>query len=248
MPGHAYTAQLPRTRAQARPRRPGALAPLSLAALCALALLALWAVAEHVHAFEIRDTALLRDFTRLNGQHVGAVCKTLLGLLEPLLFTLWGLALVLFAFARSRPRVALAVVGVLTLAPLSAELLKRLLAHPHVTIGFTHIGAASWPSGHATAATALALSAVLVTPRRLRPAALLAALAFMAAVGVALLIREWHLPSDVLGGYLMGTLWTLLALAALRGAERRWPSRRGGERAGDEPGGVGDARVGVSAG
>ncbi len=241
MPGHAYTAEFARApHARSRPSRNAALAPLSLAALCVLALAALWGVADHVYAFEIRDTALLRDFTRLNGQSIGAVCKVLLSLLEPLLFTIWGLALVLVAFARSRPRVALAVVSVMALAPLSAEVLKRLLAHPHVTIGFTHVGAASWPSGHATAATALALSVVLVAPRRLRPAALLAALAFMLAVGTALLIREWHLPSDVLGGYLTGTLWALLALAALRAFERRWPRR---ERDGDAPGGA-EARAG----
>jgi membrane-associated phospholipid phosphatase len=226
MPGHAFTAPaLAQPHERARAERPGALGPLSLAVLCALAMFALWAVAEHVYAFELRDTALLRDFTRLDGPHVGAVCKTLLSLLEPALFTLWGLALVLFAFARSRPRTALAVVGVLALAPASAELLKRALAHPHVTIGLTHIGPASWPSGHATAATALALSAVLVTPPRFRRGALLGALAFVLAVGVALLIREWHLPSDILGGYLLGSLWALLAVAALRASEQRWPRR-----------------------
>ena len=226
MQGHAYTAPaLPHARERANSGRSGALGPLSLAALCALAMLALWAVADHVYAFELRDTALLRDFTQLDGGHIGAVCKVLLKLLEPGAIMLWGLALVLFAFARSRPRTALAVVAMLTLAPLSAELLKHALAHPHVTIGFTHIGPASWPSGHATAATALALSAVLVTPPRFRRGALLAALAFVLAVGVALLIREWHLPSDVLGGYLLGTLWTLLVVAALRASERRWPRR-----------------------
>jgi membrane-associated phospholipid phosphatase len=216
MPGHAYTAEFPSARVQTRMPRSRSLGPLSLAALCALALFALWAVAEHVHVFEVRDTALLRDFTQLDGQHLGAVCKTLLDLLEPLLFTLWGLALVLFALARSRVRLAFAIAAVLMLAPLSAELLKQALAHPHVQLGYTHIGAASWPSGHATAATALALSAVLVAPRRVRPVALVAALVFMAAVGAALLIREWHLPSDVLGGYLLGTLWVSLALAAVR--------------------------------
>jgi membrane-associated phospholipid phosphatase len=32
------------------------------------------------------------------------------------------------------------------------------------------------------------------------------------------------MPSDVLGGYLMATLWAALAVAALRFAERRWPA------------------------
>jgi membrane-associated phospholipid phosphatase len=185
----------------------------------------LWALAEHVYALQVRDTALLRDFMTLNGPHVGTVCRVLLDLLEPALFTIWGLALVLFAIARERARMALAVVAVMAIAPLSAELLKPLLAHPHVTLGLANIGAASWPSGHATAATALALSAVLVAPVRLRPAALIGALAFMLAVGAALLIRRWHLPSDVLGGYLLGVLWVSVALAAVRASERRWPPR-----------------------
>ncbi len=191
----------------------------------------LWALAEHVYALQVRDTALLRDFMTLNGPHVGAVCRVLLHLLEPEFFTIWGVALVLFAIAGGRVRVALAVVAALTLAPLSAELLKPLLAHPHVTSGLADIGAASWPSGHATAATALALSAVLVAPVRFRPAMLIGALAFMLAVGAALLIRKWHLPSDVLGGYLLGVLWVSLGLAAVRASERRWPPRAGAEAA-----------------
>jgi membrane-associated phospholipid phosphatase len=224
VPADAYLAGA-LSRRRGRPALTGAFAPLSLAALCALAMALLWALAEHVYALQVRDTAVLRDFMTLNGPGVGGLCRVLLHLLEPGLFTIWGLALVLFAIAGERARLALAAVAVMTLAPLSAELLKPLLAHPHVTLGLAHIGAASWPSGHATAATALALSAVLVAPVRLRPMALIGALAFMLAVGVALLIREWHLPSDVLGGYLLGVLWASLALAAVRASERRWPPR-----------------------
>jgi membrane-associated phospholipid phosphatase len=93
-------------------------------------------------------------------------------------------------------------------------------------VGVSEITAASWPSGHATAATALVLCAVLVAPRRLRP--LLAALGvtFAAAVGVSLLILAWHLPSDVLGGYLLGALWMALALAGLRAADAHTRSVR----------------------
>jgi membrane-associated phospholipid phosphatase len=134
---------------------------------------------------------------------------------------------VLFALARERPRVALAVAMVMALAPLSAELLKPLLAHPHASIGATQVvNAASWPSGHSTAAAALALCAVLVSPARLRP--LIGALGglFVLAVGAALLIRAWHMPSDVLGGYLLAALWMALAVAALRASQRRWPARR----------------------
>jgi membrane-associated phospholipid phosphatase len=68
---------------------------------------------------------------------------------------------------------------------------------------------------------------VLVAPARRRPLVALLAAAFTLTVGVALLIGAWHMPSDVLGGYLMAVLWMALAIAGLRASERRWPSREG---------------------
>ncbi len=111
----------------------------------------------------------------------------------------------------------------LGLAPLTAETLKPLLAHPHARIYGSEITAASWPSGHATAATALALCAVLVAPRRLRPTVAVLGAMFATGVGFSLLLLAWHLPSDVIGGYLVGTLWMALAVAGLRAAEARSP-------------------------
>src|SRR6476659_678702 len=76
---------------------------------------------------------------------------------------------------------------------------------------------------------ALVLCAALVAPRRLRPLVSAVGAAFAAAVGCALLIRAWHMPSDVLGGYLLAGLWTAVAVACLRAAELRWPRRHLGE-------------------
>ena len=70
------------------------------------------------------------------------------------------------------------------------------------------------------------LCAVLVAPARLRPLVASIGALYAVAVGFALLILAWHMPSDVLGGYLMATLWAALAVAALRAAERRWPTAR----------------------
>ncbi len=210
--------------------RPGVAPALLVAALCVLGLAAVWAVASHVTALRLRDAQLLHDFSSIEGPRINAVARELLALLNPAQFTIWAAAVVLFALARERPRLALAVALIMGLAPFSAELLKPLLAHPHLGYGETHaIGAASWPSGHATAATVLALSAVLVVPRRWRSFAVALAVGFVLAVGVALLIRAWHMPSDVLGGYLLGSLWTALAVAGVRASEWRWPSRVGRE-------------------
>jgi membrane-associated phospholipid phosphatase len=190
-----------------------------------LALAAVWAIAELIPAAQLRDAVALRDFTLLSRPHVDSVANFLIDLLEPLLFVIWGALLVVVALARGRPRVALAVALVMALAPASAELLKPLLAHPHAHVGAVHIGPASWPSGHATAAITVVLCAVLVAPSRLRPLIATLGAGYALAVGVSLLILAWHMPSDVLGGYLLATLWMALAVAGLRVAARRWPTR-----------------------
>jgi membrane-associated phospholipid phosphatase len=221
---HAYTpATLPGGRAVERTGPPGSRGALGVALLCVLGLAVTWMVAELVPGAQVKDAVALHDFTLLNTPHVGAAANFLLNLLDPLLFIVWGLALVLSAIAAGRPRVALAVTAVMGLAPLNAELLKPLLAHPHVRIGEIQIGPASWPSGHATAALALALCGVLVAPAHWRRAVVALGAVFTLAVGCALLIRAWHMPSDVVGGYLLAGLWMALAVAGLRASERRWP-------------------------
>jgi len=67
------------------------------------------------------------------------------------------------------------------------------------------------------------LCAVLVAPQRLRPLVGMLGGIYVLAIGCALLILAWHMPSDVLGGYLVATLWIAIAVAAMRVADRRWP-------------------------
>ena len=197
--------------------------PLGVAALCLLGLVVVWLVAELVPAARVRDAALLQHFTALSGPHVDAAAQRLIRLLDPLAMTFWGVALVMFAIARRRGREAIAVGVVFVAAPLCADFLKPLLAHGHDSAGVVQIGAASWPSGHATAAMTLVLCTALAAPRRMRPLVAIIGGAFALAVGCALLIRAWHMPSDVLGGYLLAGLWMALAVACLHALERRRP-------------------------
>lgn len=217
---------------------PSAGRALLLAGLCVLVLTLTWVVAALVPATHVKDAVALYDFTLLGGPRVNDVGNALLALLNPVLYTLWAVLLAAVALRRRRPRVALAVGVVMGMAPLTAETLKPLLAHPHARIYGDEITAASWPSGHASAATALVMCAVLVAPARMRPTIALLGGIFAAAVGFSLLMLAWHLPSDVLGGYLVGTLWAALALAGLRVAEARSRSRTLGS-------GVGAVRAGV---
>lgn len=225
---HAYT----RRRGAGRASSAG---PLWVAVSSVIALALTWVVAALVPATHVKDAVALYDFTLLGGPRLDDVANALLHLLDPLLYILWGLLLIVIALERGRPRIALAVGLVLGLAPFTAETLKPLLAHPHDHVGGSSVGAASWPSGHATAATALVMCAVLVAPARLRPTVAVLGVLFTTAVGFSLLILAWHLPSDVVGGYLVGTLWMALAVAGLRAAEARPRYRRLGSRSATLP-------------
>jgi membrane-associated phospholipid phosphatase len=188
---------------------------LLIAALCAVGLAVTWVLAELVPITHFKDAVALYDLTRLNRPLVEAPANLLLDLLYPPFFAAWALLLALLALRRRRPGLALAVAVVLPLAPLSAELLKPLLAHSHDQFGPQHIGPASWPSGHATAAAALAWCALLVAPPSQRRTVAIAGAIFALAVGAALLVLAWHMPSDVIGGYLLATLWVAVAMAAV---------------------------------
>ncbi len=201
--------------------RLSAVLALRAAGLCVLGLAVTWVLAALVPTVHWHDAVALNDFVALGRPRIDHVANSLLHLLDPLLYTLWALLLVAVALLRRRPRVAFAVALVLPAAPLSAELLKPLLAHSHARDGFQLVGSASWPSGHATAAMTLVLCALLVAPHRLRPTVAVLGSVFAVAVGFSLLILAWHMPSDVLGGYLLAALFASLALAALRSTEQR---------------------------
>lgn len=185
------------------------------------------------------DSASLQGFTELNEPQRTHAFDQIAHLADPVPYGVLGLALAGLALARGRRHVALAIPAVLVLAGLSAETLKPLLAQPRFQewLGDGQIQAASWPSGHATAAMALALTGILAVPARIRPTAAVVGGGFAMAVAYAILALGWHFPSDVLGGFLLAALWTLLAIEAINRAEARWPTAA---RSRERPASAGD--------
>ena len=123
---------------------------------------------------------------------------------------------VLIALVRRRPRVAVAIVVILLGANATTQWLKAPLAEPRGRRWAVRpwSSAASWPSGHATAAMSLALCMVIAAPAALAaPRSAAAMAAFSVAVCYSFLELGWHYPSDVLGGFLVAATWTLLAAA-----------------------------------
>lgn len=148
----------------------------------------------------------------------------------PLPFVLLGALLVTVALARGLSRLAAAVAIAIAGASGTSELLKQALARPRYSdlVGLSHqIAAASFPSGHATAAMSVALCGVLVAPPVVRPLAAVLGTALALAVGYAVLIVGWHYPSDVLGGFLVAGAWVSLALGLLWS---RKPTQRSRQR------------------
>ena len=194
-----------------------------------VALVTVWAVAYLAPFGRWLDGATLMGFVDLHSHRIDQVANFVGRLIDPQPFLVAGAVLVAVALARARPRTAAVVPVILVGANLTTEFLKPALADPRLAnaLADTHIQSASWPSGHTTAAMSLALCAVLVSSPRLRP--LVAALGgtFAVAVGYAMLVLASHLPSDVLAGFLVATLWTTLGIAALWAAAARWPERAG---------------------
>jgi membrane-associated phospholipid phosphatase len=173
-----------------------------------------------------RDAVALQGFTGLYRPRLVELADPIASLADPEGYLLIGTALVVMALVRGRPRIAFAVPAIMLCASLTTMVLKPLVAQPRPDIaplGGGPIADASWPSGHATAAMTLALCAVLAAPPRVRPTMAALGGVFAVAVSYSILVLGWHFPSDILGGFFVAATWTLLGLAALSAAARRWP-------------------------
>jgi membrane-associated phospholipid phosphatase len=203
-------------RARPRVARPRQLVALTTAASCALGLVAVGLVALRAGGYE-RDAATLHGFADLYRRRADSGLEAIARVVDPLPYAVGGMLCVAAALARRRGWRAVAVGVVLLGSGLTTQALKHLFAEPRYTpwLGFDQIDEASWPSGHATAAMALALCAVIAVAPRLRAFTALVAGAGAICVSYATLILTWHYPSDVLAGLLVAGLWVGLAQAVL---------------------------------
>jgi membrane-associated phospholipid phosphatase len=197
-------------------------------AAAGVVLLALtWYVAHYVGLGRQVDASILRGFSDLTRPRLDRVTNFIAALCNPRHYVFLAAVPVIVALMRRRVRVAAMIAVVLLCANETTQLLKPLLAGPRDVVQWVPIDAASWPSGHATAAMSLALCMVIAAPARRRPVVAAAMAAFAIAVCYSFLELGWHYPSDVLGGFLVAGTWTLLGIAGLSIVEAR---RTGGLR------------------
>lgn len=183
-----------------------------LASALALALLA-WAV-FHAEAVRHLDARVLAHVSADRFGAFGDVAHPIADLGNPVPQVLLLLAGLAVALRAGRRRDALGGLVLVLGANLTTALLKQALATPRLdpVLGWAQVGEDSFPSGHATAAFAMAAAWALffVSPRWRLPVGvggfLLASL-----VAASVVVLRYHFPSDALGGLLVAAAWTAIA-------------------------------------
>jgi len=147
-------------------------------------------------------------------------------------------AVVLIAIAALRRCTFIGVIAVVgfACAVMGAEVLKDKLPWrplvPNDGLLERHLQAESYPSGHATIGTSLALSLILVSSSRWRPWLAVAAGCLSATFATAVLFAGWHRPSDALGALAWSGLCMSMAAAfAVRLGGRPRPATAHASRA-----------------
>jgi membrane-associated phospholipid phosphatase len=196
---------------------------LRAAAACVAGLLVLYLAAFVIAPTEHADQRVLDGFLSLQSPAADAWAGFVVGFFNLAPYAVAVLIVVAVALGLDQPRRAAAVVAICFGANVTTQALKLLTAAPREP---QWLADASWPSGHLTAATSLALCVVLIAPPLLRPYAAGAGVLGVLATAYSILVVGSHHPTDVVGGMLMAGLWTALGVAALELAEQRWPSGR----------------------
>jgi membrane-associated phospholipid phosphatase len=200
---------------------------LALAIVSAGAAVAVWLAAFVVPRGRTLDASAMQAFTGVARPPLKPSIHGVALLANPLPFAIGAAVLIVLALLRRRWLMAAIVPAILLGANVTTQLLKPGLADPRwIDLrGAEMVYPGSWPSGHSTASMSLALCCVLVVGPRLRPLAAVLGAGYAIAVGYALVALGYHLPSDVLGGYLVAATFTLVGAAALAALEARRPMR-----------------------
>ncbi len=185
-----------------------------------------WYAAHEIAWLRRVDVNILLGFLQLNRPRVDWIARSFVWLCDPSHYVVLAAVPVVIALVRGRRRLAATALAVLIGANGTTELLKPLTAGPrdHVTVPGVVLTNATWPSGHTTAAVALALTLIICVPARLRPAVSGLMALFVIGVVYSLLALGAHYPSDIVGGFEVAGTWTLLALGTLWTYEAHRPA------------------------
>lgn len=124
--------------------------------------------------------------------------EDVLSLVTLALFTLTVAGVFLVGLAFQRARLGSIAAATMVLSLVIAEVVKDVIERPELAPGPAWLLRNSYPSGTATAATAMAVGVFLVAPNRLRWLVLPAGALFAALVGHSVQASGWHRLSDTI--------------------------------------------------
>lgn len=208
--------QEPPARARRAALPPGVLAPALASLLCVVLTVLTW------RAFETtRRGQLVEEAARLGSEgardRFSDVTSLLLGVVSVPFLVLVVAAAVLVALAQRRWSIAVAAIVVLVGANVTTQVLQASLERP--SLGVSSLVMNSFPSGHATVAASIAVTALLVAPVGWRAAIALLGTLVSAALGISTMIgvdtTAWHRGSDVVAAMLIASAWYFLVEAVL---------------------------------
>jgi membrane-associated phospholipid phosphatase len=116
--------------------------------------------------------------------------------------------LVVIGLLRRQILVASVAGGCFFAAIAAAEVLKRVLPRPEISVleaSTKFDGFNTFPSGHATIATGFVIALLFVSSPRWRPTVALAGAVWVSLVCSGTLAAGWHRPSDAVGGVALAT-------------------------------------------
>ena len=185
---------------------------------CVFGLFLVTLLAFKVGAGEHLDARALSHLTAEPGTTAHKAATLFAHLADPLPLLLMLIGVCALAVHWGRRPEALAAVAIVAGANLTTQFLKALFSHErfYAFLGEGQPWTNSFPSGHTTAAASIWVALLIAAPARLRPLAALAGAALTGAVGLSVVVLEWHYPSDVLGALFVAAGWGFAALAALR--------------------------------
>lgn len=204
-------------------RASDALSLLALSAVSLAALVALYLVAVQTGIGQRIDNAPLGSLNPELNPVVFDTTEDLLHTIDVSSLAILGAGIALLALLRGRLAAAASALALVVGANVTTQILKASLERPELTAPTPE---GSFPSGHATVAMSLALALILVASPETRPLAAALGGGYAAAVGVAVVLLDWHRPSDVIGAYLVCCIWFGIAATVSRSLRRR-PARSG---------------------
>jgi membrane-associated phospholipid phosphatase len=179
-----------------------------------------WYLVFHVARASAIDGDIYHGFRSLRYHaFVNHLATFTASLCNPSPYVYFAAVVVAVAIIRRRFLLAATIVLILAGANETTHLLKPLLAASRPSTVVFEPLPGSFPSGHSTAAMALALCAVIASPPRLRRYVAIVGAVFALGVMYSVVTLGWHYPSDAFGGLLVASIWTLAGLAGLFTAE-----------------------------